>query len=71
MLIHVKVTADAKSENIEKVRDTAFKISVKEPAQGNLANKRVLEIVAVYFKVSTSKIKIITGHHLRIGKILT
>ncbi len=69
MLIHVKVTADSNHENLEKVRDTSFKISVKEPAKENRANKRVIEIIANHFSISTSKIKIITGHHMG-GKIL-
>ena len=69
MLIHVKVTADSNKEKLEKVRDTSFKISVKEPALENKANKRVIEIIAGHFSVPTSKIKIITGHHMP-GKIL-
>ena len=69
MLIHVKVTADANKESLEMVRETSFKISVKEPAQDNRANRRIIEILAVRFNVPTSKIKIITGHHMP-GKIL-
>ncbi len=69
MLIHVKVTSDANKENLEKIRDTSFKISVKDPAQNNRANKRIIEILSDYFNIPTSKIKIITGHHMP-GKIL-
>ena len=69
MLIHVKVTADANKESIEKVRDTSFKISVKVPALENRANRRVVELLAIHYNIPSSKIKIITGHHMP-GKIL-
>lgn len=69
MLIHVKVTTDANKETLEKVRDTSFKISVKEPAKENRANRRMIEILTKHFNISASKIKIITGHHMP-GKIL-
>ena len=59
MYLHVSVTAGAKVEKLEKTRENYFKISVREPAERNLANKRVLEIVADYLKIPTNKIRII------------
>jgi uncharacterized protein YggU (UPF0235/DUF167 family) len=62
MYIHVLVTAGAKKENFKKIKDDHFEISVKEKAERNLANTRVLEIVAEYFKISKNKVRIVNGH---------
>lgn len=63
MYIHVKVIADAKKEFIKEKSSDHFEISVREPAERNLANTRVLELVAIHFKVPKSHIRIINGHH--------
>jgi uncharacterized protein YggU (UPF0235/DUF167 family) len=60
--IHVKVTAGAKKESFKKKSEDHFEISVKERAERNMANKRVLEIVAGHFKVPVSKVRITNGH---------
>jgi len=60
--IHVKVTAGVKKESFVQKKEDSFEISVKEKAQRNMANNRVLELVAEYFKVSKSKVRIINGH---------
>ena len=69
MYIKVKVTADAKDELFRQVANDSFEVSVKEKAERNLANKRVCEIVARQFNVSSNKVHIISGHRSR-GKIL-
>ena len=51
MYIKIKVIVDAKKEKIIKKSEDHFDISVKEPAERNLANKRVIELVRDYFKV--------------------
>lgn len=61
--IHAKVTAGAKKEILKKKSKDHFEISVKEKAERNMANSRVLELVAEYFNVSASKVRIINGHH--------
>ncbi|HEY4510909.1 MAG TPA: DUF167 family protein [Candidatus Paceibacterota bacterium] len=63
MYIKVSVHAGAKKEVFEKVSETHFKISVKEPAKQNLANGRVRALVARHFKVPVAKVRIINGHH--------
>ena len=63
MYIKAKVTPEAKKESFEKMSDDTFQISVKEKAQANMANKRVLELLANHFKVPTGKLRIINGHH--------
>jgi uncharacterized protein YggU (UPF0235/DUF167 family) len=63
MYVKVKAIPGSKKENFEKISDDTFKISVKEKAQANMANKRVLELLSDHFKVPTRKLRIINGHH--------
>ena len=62
MYIHVKVTAGAKKESFKKFKEDHFIATVKEPAQRNMANKKVLELVAAYFAVLPGKVRITSGH---------
>ena len=60
--IHVKVTASAKKESFVQKSEDHFEISVREKAQRNLANARVLELVADHFKIPLNKVRIVNGH---------
>lgn len=60
--IHIKVTAGAKKESIKQKSKDHFEISVREKAENNMANKRILELLAIYFKVPISKVRIVNGH---------
>lgn len=72
MYIHIKVLAGAKKESFsprpsragqaEKKSVDHFEVSVKEKAERNMANSRVLALVASHFKVPVSKVRIINGH---------
>lgn len=62
MFIKVKVQAAAKREMIKQKNKDTYVISIKEPAERNLANKRVCEIVAISFGVLTQNVRIISGH---------
>ena len=61
--IHVKVTASAKKESFVQKSEDHFEISVKEKAERNMANTRVLELIASHFEVPIGKVRIINGHH--------
>ena len=63
MYIKVKVSPGSKKEIFEQVSDEQFKVSVKEPAKMNMANRRVVELVARHFCVLPGKVRIINGHH--------
>ena len=63
MYIHVKVTAGASRESLKKKKEDHFEVSVKEKAEMNMANTRVLELVASHFKVPANKVRIVNGHH--------
>ena len=60
--IHVKVTAGAGKEKWKEKSSDHFEISVKEKALRNIANLRVLTLVARHFKIPVSKVRIVNGH---------
>lgn len=61
--VHVKVTAHASKESFKQIKKDHFEVSVREKAERNEANTRVLELVAEYFKIPVNKVRIINGHH--------
>jgi len=69
MYIKVRVTPDAKKETLEQDSSDHFTVSVKEPAEQNRANKRVIALIAKHFRVLTRKVRMVSGHHSG-GKIL-
>ncbi len=62
MYIKVKVFAGSKKEEFKKISDVCFEAKVKEKAERNIANKKVVELVRRHF-VSAGDIRIISGHH--------
>lgn len=62
MYIKVKVLTSAKKEEIIKKNKDTYIISVKEPAERNLANHRICNIIASLFEVNVKNIRIISGH---------
>jgi uncharacterized protein YggU (UPF0235/DUF167 family) len=63
MYIKTVITAGAKKESILAKKPDHFEISVKEKAKNNMANKKVIELLAGYFRVPEGKVRIINGHH--------
>lgn len=63
MYIKVRVTPHAKKETFKKKSEDHFEISVREKAKQNMANRKVVEVVARELRVPKEKIKIISGHH--------
>ena len=62
MYIHVTVTADGKKEIFKKKSEDHFEITVKEKAERNMANARVLQIIAEHFNIPKNKVRIVNGH---------
>ncbi|MCA9401561.1 MAG: DUF167 domain-containing protein [Candidatus Omnitrophica bacterium] len=62
MYIKVKVLAGQKREKFEQIKPDKFEIAIKQPAERNLANERVLELVARHFKTSVNRVRIVSGH---------
>jgi hypothetical protein len=69
MFIKIKVRAGAKKEEIKQTGQDHFEISVKEEAERNMANTRIMEIIAEEYGISANKIRMISGHQ-RPNKIL-
>ncbi len=65
MGFYIKVVAKTgvKKESILKKSVDHFIISVKEKAERNTANDKIIAILAQYFKVQTGKVRIVNGHH--------
>lgn len=63
MYIKIKVISNAKKELVKKINDNSYAISVREPAERNLANKRVCQIIAREMKVNEKQARIISGFH--------
>lgn len=63
MYVKVRVLAGAKKEALVEEKPDHFRVSVKEPAKQNLANRRVVELVAAHFAVAAGAVRIISGHH--------
>lgn len=62
MYVKVKVTPDAKREAIFKENNTLFRINVREPAERNLANRRVREMLASHFGLKPGAVRLTAGH---------
>lgn len=60
--IHVKVFTNKKEEVLKQKSEDHFEISVREKAERNMANDRVLVVVSNHFKVSRNKVRIVNGH---------
>lgn len=62
MYVKVNVIVYAKKEKIEKKGENRYLISVKEPAERNLANRRICEIVASIYEINPKAVRIISGY---------
>jgi len=62
MYVRVEVKPGAKRESVMHVDEKTLAIAVKEPAERNLANMRVRELVAEEFSVAIGKVRMISGH---------
>ena len=61
-LIKVRAKTGAKRESLTVVNESTLVIEVKDKPERNLANKRIVELLAAHLNISTSKIRIIKGH---------
>lgn len=62
MYVKVHATPGAKKEGIVRDNDTMLVIAVREPAERNLANRRIRELVAETYEVPVSAVRLIAGH---------
>ena len=62
MYIKVRVNAGSKRESLVKTTTGKFEVAVRAPAERNLANRRVKELIASHFKLPTDQVRLISGH---------
>lgn len=70
MFITVRVTTAAQKESVQKIGDDRFEVSVREKPKNNLANQRIVALLAIELGVPASKIRILKGHHHRSKTLL-
>ena len=65
MLIKVKVFSESRKEKIIKKSPDSFEVCVKEKPRGGAANLAVCAVLADYFKLDISKVRLIRGGQTR------
>lgn len=65
MKIFVKANPNAGCELVEKIDDMHFKVSVNEPPVQGRANRAIVRMLAGYFNVPESKVRMIKGFRER------
>ena len=66
MKIVVHAKPGARKNEVEKVDDEEYVVSVKKPPVQGRANRAIIELLAEYFGVSKSSVSLITGKTSRI-----
>ncbi|MBU3901535.1 DUF167 domain-containing protein [Patescibacteria group bacterium] len=61
MKIFVKAKPDGYEDKVEKIDETHFIVETRGPAVQNRANRAITLLVAQYFGVESSKIRMIKG----------
>ena len=59
--IKVRVTANARKVVVSRLGESEFEIKVDAIASEGKANKRLVEILSLYFGVSKSRVRILKG----------
>jgi len=62
MKLFIKAKPGAKTENIVKMSDTNFIISVKEPPVKGKANRAIRSALANYLSIAPSRLTIVSGY---------
>ena len=65
MKIIIKARPSSQEEKVEKISDTEFVVSVKEPPVQGRANEAIIRALAEYLGVSKYQIRIISGYTSR------
>lgn len=65
MTLHARIKPSSKTEKVEKIDDTHFKIWVNEPAKEGKANLAALKALAKHLEIAPSRIELVSGHTSR------
>lgn len=69
MNITVHAKPGAREERVEKIGETEYRVSVKEPPVQGKANAAIVKALAEFFGVSQSNVSIISGWTSRVKTI--
>lgn len=61
MFVRVHVTPGVRREAVKRLAPDRFKISVRDRAENNLANRRTLALLADHLQVPRQSMRIVTG----------
>jgi uncharacterized protein YggU (UPF0235/DUF167 family) len=61
MLIKVKAFPCSREDKVIKKSQDSFDVFVEAEAERNMANKRIIELLAGYFGIPQTKVKMIKG----------
>ena len=61
MRVKVKAKPKAKKEGVKKLSEELLEVRVNAPPEKGKANERIRELLAEYFKVPKSKVKLVKG----------
>jgi uncharacterized protein (TIGR00251 family) len=61
MLIKVKAKPKSKKEGVKKLAENYFEVRVNAPPEKGRANERIRELLAEYFNLPKSKVKLVRG----------
>lgn len=62
MYVRVHAIPHARKERVSHESENVYTIAVKEPAERNMANKRIREIIATIYTVPITSVRLLTGH---------
>lgn len=62
MTISVSVKPQVKKESVTRISASEYQVAVKAPPHDGKANLAVIKLLADYFSVPKSQIKIVRGH---------
>lgn len=65
MKINVKAKPNSREEKVDKIDENNYMVSVKEMPEKGKANEAIRNALAVYFKIASSRVKIISGYSSR------
>jgi len=63
-LYHVRVKPNARENSVERMGERLI-VKVKEKAVGGKANRALIRLLALYFGLPASSIRIVRGHRSR------
>ena len=65
MRINIKAKPSARENKVEKIDEINYIVSVKEPPIQGRANQAIIKLLAEYFNISPTQVRIVIGHTSR------